>query len=388
MAPAVTIRHYPPASPHGEGLDRNSFSAMKVKNIMARFQLIRRSSGMFNVHDAFTGKRESLHTRKRADAIRLVHARNEAVAAGMVSLQMARAYATAADPAMATRTWNDVMTSLLVGKDGPNLDRYERAWRDTALVPLLKLVLIETRPEHLHRALVNGTVATNVYLRRLHNFAMDMSWLPWPVIPKRQWPKVVHKERRAITEEEHIRILAREKNTERRTFYEMLWHLGGSQGDIACLKAADVDWNSRTVSYVRKKTGEQCQMHFGDKLAALLRTLPPTGPLFRYLSTVRSADRATEFRQRCVGLGIHGVSLHSYRYAWAERALSSGYPERFAQGALGHSSKAVHRAYAKHAHVSLPSLEEFEAKHSLAKIVKPDFAHPAPDTGDGTMACS
>ena len=64
---------------------------MKAKNIMARFQLIRRSHGIFNVFDAQTGKRESLHTRKKADALRLIHARNEAAAAGMVSLQMARA---------------------------------------------------------------------------------------------------------------------------------------------------------------------------------------------------------------------------------------------------------------------------------------------------------
>src|ERR1035437_5059170 len=55
-------------------------------------------------------------------------------------------------------------------------------------------------------------------------------------------------------------------------------------------------------------------------------------------------DRATEFKQRCDGLKIKGVSLHSYRYAWAERALKCGFPERFAQQALGHNSKAVHRA--------------------------------------------
>lgn len=168
----------------------------------------------------------------------------------------------------------------------------------------------------------------------------------------------------------------------------MLWHLGGSQGDIACLKAADVDWDSRTVSYLRRKSGEQCQMHFGDNVAALLRTLPSTGPLFAYLCTVRSADRATEFHQRCVGLGIEGVSLHSYRYAWAERARHCGYPERFAQEALGHSSKAVHRAYAKHAHVRLPSLEEFETKHAQGKIVKLDFVRPATDAGECTAACS
>ena len=41
------------------------------------------------------------------------------------------------------------------------------------------------------------------------------------------------------------------------------------------------------------------------------------------------------------------MTLHSYRYAWAERAKTVGYPERFAQAALDHNSKAVHRAYAK-----------------------------------------
>ena len=33
-------------------------------------------------------------------------------------------------------------------------------------------------------------------------------------------------------------------------------------------------------------------------------------------------------------------------------------PERFAQAALGHGSKAVHRAYARGAELHVPSLEE------------------------------
>jgi len=45
-----------------------------------------------------------------------------------------------------------------------------------------------------------------------------------------------------------------------------------------------------------------------------------------------------------------------------ERAKTCGYPERFAQEALGHNSIAVHRAYAKKAKVKLPSLEEYERK--------------------------
>jgi len=111
-------------------------------------------------------------------------------------------------------------------------------------------------------------------------------------------------------------------------------------------------------------------IHFGPDIEAILRQMPATGPLFPYLQTVRCGDRATEFKQRCEGLGIKGVSLHSYRYAWAERAKLCGYPERFAQEALGHNSKAVHRAYARRARVKLPSLESYEKQAADGRIVR------------------
>ena len=111
-------------------------------------------------------------------------------------------------------------------------------------------------------------------------------------------------------------------------------------------------------------------IHFGDDIEAALRHLPSVGPLFPYLTTVRCGDRATEFKQRCTGLGIQDVSLHCYRYAWAERAKQCGYPERFAQEALGHNSKAVHRAYARKAKVRLPSLECYEKQAAEAHIIQ------------------
>jgi integrase len=136
--------------------------------------------------------------------------------------------------------------------------------------------------------------------------------------------------------------------------------LGASQSDIAFLDARNIDWEDRVVSSARLKTGELAHMNFGAEFEAVLRRLPEVGPLFPYLRTVRAGDRATEFKQRCRGLDIEGVSLHSYRYAWAERARKVGYPERFAQDALGHNSKAVHRAYAEKAKVIVPTLEDFE----------------------------
>jgi len=123
--------------------------------------------------------------------------------------------------------------------------------------------------------------------------------------------------------------------------------LVASQSDIAALKGKEVDWTNGPMSFTRKKTGVPVLVHLGGEALNLFKDLPGEGPLFPYLARVRAGDRATEFGQRCHQLGIKGGTLHSYRYAWAERAKTVGYPECYAQKALGHNSKAVHRA--KHA---------------------------------------
>ena len=91
-----------------------------------------------------------------------------------------------------------------------------------------------------------------MHLRKLHNFCLSMNWLPWPLIPKRLWPEVRFQPRRAITAEEHRLIVEREKNPERRSYYELCWYLGGSQSDIASLKADDIDWPNQTIAYARR----------------------------------------------------------------------------------------------------------------------------------------
>jgi len=266
------------------------------------------------------------------------------------------------DPDYAKRTWQHVMDEMGRNKSGSTKKRWDVAMKDKAFDLFRDLALIKTQAEHFFEALHKGTVSTNVFLRRVQNFALDMDWMPKAVIPKRQWPAIQFKDKRAITFAEHQAIVDREKNPERKKFYELCWHLGGSQGDIACLNAEDVDWENRTISFTRKKTGVPVILHLGEESLNTLKDLPGEGLLFPYLARVRAGDRATEFKQRCRGLGIEGVSLHSYRYAWAERAKTCGYPERFAQEALGHNSVAVHRAYAKRAKVKLPSLEEYENK--------------------------
>lgn len=317
--------------------------------------------------DNNTGKRASLGTDSEDEAIQIVQAKNQAERQPLLNLQIAKAYLAGSDNGITTRTWQHAIEALTNTKQGANQDRWKTAAKDKALSTLLPQVIIETKGEALLKALQIGTVSTNVYLRRLHNFCVDMNWLPWPLVPKRQWPAVRFKDKRAITWDEHCKIVTRELNPERKTFYQLAWHLGASQSDLAHLQAEDVDWQARIICFVRMKTrwrGQQPpQIRFGREVEEILSTLPQAGPLFPYLQSVRGSDRATEFKQRCVGLGIQGVTLHSYRYAWAERAKIVGYPERFAQLALGHNSKAVHRAYAKNAQVTLPPLEEYEREH-------------------------
>jgi integrase len=339
----------------------------------ARFWLFRRTNGVFYYEDTQTGKQESLGTRDRKEAKRLIHAKAEAQQQPRLNLQIARAYLMASDPDISGRTWQHVMNEIVKTKTGSTQLRWSRAIKDKAFNLIRDLPILETQSQHFLRVLETGTVATNVYLRRLHNFALDMNWLPWPLVVKRQWPRPQFKEKRAITWEEHRHIVEREKNPERKAFYELAWHLGASQSDLANLHAEDVDWENRVISFERMKTrwrGQQPpQVCFGSDVERILESLPRSGPLFPYLRTVRSGDRATEFKQRCVGLGIRGVSLHSYRYAWAERAKTCGYPERFAQQALGHNSKAIHRAYAKKAKVRVPALEDYEKAYTERKIV-------------------
>lgn len=346
-----------------------------------RFILYRRKlGGKFYVEDTETRKQESLGTKDRAEAMSLLNARNESVRQPQLNLHIAKAYLAGTDSGVSTRTWQNALDAIVETKSGPTKDRWQRAAREKALDSIRERVIIETQAEHLLACLKSGTVSTNVHLRKLHNFCISMNWLPWPLIPRRLWPEVKFQPKRAITIEEHQLIIGRERNPELRSFYELCWHLGGSQTDIANLKAEDIDWVHRTVAYNRQKTGTLAMIHFGPAIEAILRSRPAAGLLFPKLALIKEKHRAKEFKRRCVGLGITGVSLHSYRYAWAERAKQCGYPERFAQEALGHNSKAVHRAYARKAQVKLPSLESYENQATETQILQLTSSLPESST--------
>ena len=198
--------------------------------VKLRYRLFQRSNGIFFIEDRVTSKQASLQTRDKVVAQRIFNAKNESHQQPAINLQIARAYLMAVDPMISKRSWSSVMEEIIKFKKGSTLQRWQTAIRDKAFDSIRALPLLETQAEQLLRVLEKGTVSTNVHFRKLYNFCMDLNWLPWPVIPKEQWPVIQFKEKRAITLVEHGAVIVRETNRERRAFYQLCWHLGASQG--------------------------------------------------------------------------------------------------------------------------------------------------------------
>lgn len=336
-----------------------------------KYRLYRRHNGVFYWQENDSSKQGTLRTTDRREAERLLNAMNESHREPTLNLNLARAYLATHDPKMAQRTWQAVMDEMATHGIPTTQERCARGFRSKSYDPIRNKPLVQTIGEDLLAIVhANGNCVAH-YLRRLHNLALDLGWLPWPVLARRAWPKIRSRSTRAITAEEHEAVIASEKNLERRAYYELLYETGAAQTDAANLTSHNIDWTNGILLYRRKKLGpfsEPCRLTIGNKLGVLLRSLPSSGDLFPRIKQTSANHRAAEFRRRCHLAGIQGVSLHSYRYSWAERAKVVGYPQRFAQAALGHSSRAVHEAYAAKALVLCPALDEYEKRQP---------AHPA-----------
>jgi integrase len=322
-----------------------------------RYRLFRRR-GVFYCQDNATGRQESLRTIRRKEAEDLLHARNTAALQPILNLEIAKAYLMASDPRMAERTWEDVMREFATHGRESTQARSTRMMMSPSLDAIRKRTLIETTSEELLALLRTGGAALNNYMRRYHNLALKLGWLVRPVLHPAVWPKATPKPRRGVTRQEYDQIIAAEGNAERRAYYQLLWETGAAQTDGALICGEDINWETSVLTYHRQKLragSPPCGLALSASLAKLLQDLPAEGYLFPRIAREGANARAAEFRRRCLTLKIKGISLHSFRYAWAERACSSGIPERYAQAALGHASKAVHRAYARAAVVVCPA---------------------------------
>jgi integrase len=291
--------------------------------VQLKYRLYRRRNGVFYWQENDSSKQGTLRTTDKREAERLLNAMNESHREPTLNLNLARAYLAAHDPKMAERTWQAVMNEMATHGIPTTQERCARGFRSKAYDPIRNKPLVQTAGADLLAIIhANGNCVAH-YLRRLHNLAVDLGWLPWPVLAKRAWPKIRSRSKRAITAEEHGTVIASEKNAERRAYYELLYETGAAQTDAANLTAENIDSQNGVLVYRRKKLGplsEPCRLTIGNRLRALLDVLSSTGDLFPNIKRTSANHRSAEFRRRCRVLGINGVSLHSYRHAWAQRA--------------------------------------------------------------------
>ena len=111
-----------------------------------RYRVIQRSErgGMCYCFDTETGARPSLHTKDRKEAERLVAHKNEALKNPTINRRNGMAYLGADDPALTTRTWDDVMADIIKDKTEKTLYRWQTAIKDPALDLIRKKVLVLT----------------------------------------------------------------------------------------------------------------------------------------------------------------------------------------------------------------------------------------------------
>ncbi len=325
-----------------------------------KYRLWKRGNKFYK-RDTLTNQRTSLGTSCRKSAQKLVDAENQAHESPALGHELAKAYLTTSDPLAKTRTWQDVMDEYTRKGAPQTQERKQRVFAMREFDIIRRKLVISTIAEDFFAVLRSEKVSVNRYLIQLQNFAVDVGWVSRPVVPRRAFP-VPRKKilKRAITREEHERILAAENDEERRLYYSLLWEVGASQSDAAKLRAENIDLNKGILMFERAKTGQLCRMQISDAVRKIVAQCPKEGLLFPGIQNGGHNFRSSEFRRRLRLLGIKGLCLHSYRYSWAERAAEAGIPERFAMAALGHGSKMVHRAYARASQAVCPALPSGE----------------------------
>jgi integrase len=336
----------------------------KLRRLNQQFRMYRRGR-VFYAQCNETGKQTSLRTKDEETASEILGGMNRGAKDPQIQREVALATLAVCDPDSRHRAWSDVFEAYASSGKQQTRERKRREFRSQHYATICDKPLVDTMAEDFYGILSSCGSGTSHYLKRAHNYAVEIGWLPKPVIPSKLWPKTNRRPIRAISAAEHERILESEKNAERKLYYQLLWEIGASQKDAAELDASNIDWKTRVLTYKRKKTDVAARLKIGAQLEALLEQLPKKGPLFPSIGKRTSNQRAAEFCRRRGMVGVKGVSLHSYRYAWAERAYEAGYPERMAQASLGQHSAAVHRHYAKGAEVVCPPLDEFENERKL-----------------------
>src|SRR5208337_4294059 len=97
--------------------------------------------------DGVTGKRESLCTKDKAEARRLLDLKNQPHQFAGFHVQMARTHLLVSDPQSSSRSWQMVMDAIIHQKTGSTKARWERAAKSKSLDPIRNLIVANTKAD-------------------------------------------------------------------------------------------------------------------------------------------------------------------------------------------------------------------------------------------------
>jgi hypothetical protein len=192
------------------------------------------------------------------------------------------------------------------------------------------------------------------HLRRLHNLAADLGPIAWPALPKRAWPKIRRKSKRASAAKEHTAIIA-----------------ARGMPPVSPPRMSTCRSCSRLPAQEAGAIQRTGTPNHGEKLLVLLKSPPPPAIYSQNIKQSSANHRSAEFHRRCRVAGISWIGLYSYRHSWAQRAKSCG----VAPEAIDRPNRAVDEVYAKGAVVICPALDACRgargAKSYLTKSCRP-----------------
>lgn len=158
---------------------------------------------------------------------------------------------------------------------------------------------------------------------------------------------------------------------ELRPLLAFLWHTGCRPSEACKLNAADVDWNTGTVTLRAHKTrraskGRARVLYLSPaalEVARQQRERHPTGLLFpnRAGGAWRTPALTQALWRISERIGQH-ITAYGFRHSYATRALEKGIPDTQVAALLGHSSTRMLHAHYSHVNANARLLKEAAAR--------------------------
>jgi integrase/recombinase XerC len=172
-----------------------------------------------------------------------------------------------------------------------------------------------------------------------------------PLVGIRKPPKASRGMKALVSADDHARLVAC-ADPLFRAFLELLWLTGARPGEIAALRAEEIDYAQGVAVLTEHKTahlGKSRILFLCPEALAVLRGLDVNEGLF---FPGENGQRLTaqaigcRLRRLCVKAGVRHCIAYGYRHAFATDALAKGVPDAQVAALMGHSGTAMlHRHY-------------------------------------------